>query len=343
MPSVRHSNGILTFFDYTDADVVKLRSFAREHCKYLVYGKEVCITTGRPHIHAVFQLKQQKPITLSQKILHPKVCDLKFPLRALDPESAHFAPKYAKKGSQSHEEWAEHGSDGDAFGLFYEGEEFGEWVGNGQRVDITKLMEGVKQARNWRELLENTEISDTVMRNLNYTKELFAKKRPHAMSWAELTGLDDAEPREWQQELLNMVTVPCTNNRKIYSFVDPVGGAGKSILCNYLIRNHGAIVLSGKATDMFCAYDMEPIIIIDCPRDAMEYFNYGAIEKLKDGVLFSAKYQSQMKVRDFPAHVIIFSNIELDTTKWSRDRLETKWLSRDDVGLQARMFDQFGE
>jgi hypothetical protein len=337
MPSTRHSNGILTFFDYTEEDIDKLRAFAQQHCKYLVYGKEVCITTGRPHVHAVFQLKQQKPISLSQKLLHPKVCDLKFPLRALNPESAHFAPNYAKKGSQSHEEWEQLGSDGPAFGLYYSGEEFGEWVGSGQRTDIAKLQQGINEARNWKEVLDNAEISDTVCRHLNYAKELFAKKRPHQMSWAELTGLDDAEPREWQQDVLNMVTRPCTDNRKIYSFVDPVGGAGKSILCNFLIRNHGAIVLSGKGTDMFCAYDMEPIIIIDCPRDSMEYFNYGAIEKLKDGVFFSAKYNSQMKVRDYPAHVLIFSNIELDATKWSRDRMVVKWLSE-----PADMTDQFG-
>ena len=108
--------------------------------------------------------------------------------------------------------------------------------------------------------------------------------------------------------------------------MDYKGAAGKSRLSEYLIRNHGAVVLSGKSADMLHGYDNQAIVIIDCPREAVEYFNYGCVETIKDGVYFTGKYTSRMVVRDKPCHVLVFTNVDLDMTKWSADRYVVKYV-----------------
>jgi len=62
------------------------------------------------------------------------------------------------------------------------------------------------------------------------------------------------------------------------------------------------------------------IIIIDIPRSYdIGYLNYTAIEKLKDGLFFSGKYESLTKMFDSP-HVICMANFPPDLTQLSVDR-----------------------
>ena len=84
---------------------------------------------------------------------------------------------------------------------------------------------------------------------------------------------------------------------------------------------------------MFYAYDMQKIVLVDIPRSTKdEYINYGAIEKLKDGVFFCGKYTSAMKIRNKNAHVVVFSNHEPEPGKWTSDRLFMIRLSEPPVG-----------
>lgn len=322
-------NGLATFHNYSEADVDDVRAFA-ERCRYLVYGKEVCPTTGTPHIHVVFQLKQQGSITgVHQMLTSGNVVDLKFPLRAVDPNHKHFAPEYAKKGTQSHAEWEQDGKDGLHHGDDYDGEEFGEFAPERSRTDLDK--KAIQAHPNWRSVVNDDELTGTIQRNLNWAKEVFAAKKPKPM--------ENFVPRPWQADLLAKLDQP-PDDRTILWIYDPKGAAGKTTLSNYLVRNKGATILAGKAVDMFYAYDMEPIVIVDIPRaDNMEYLNYGAIEKLKDGVFFSGKYSSGLKTRDHNAHVLVFSNHEPDRTKWTDDRLEMVSLSEPEMPAFSTQFE----
>lgn len=77
----------------------------------------------------------------------------------------------------------------------------------------------------------------------------------------------------------------------------------------------------GKATDLCHAYNGQPICIFDYVRDAKEYVGYGVIEQLKNGILFSPKYESGLKRFDIP-HVFIFANFLLEDGKFSADRIK---------------------
>lgn len=129
------------------------------------------------------------------------------------------------------------------------------------------------------------------------------------------------EPYGWQLEIIDILKNK-PDKRKIYWYWEPNGNMGKTTLCKYLVVKEGALILSGKSTDMFHALSKsknKKLIIIDCPRSMTDYLNYGAIEQIKNGLVFSGKYEGCQLVFNTP-HIIIFSNEEPDTSKMSNDR-----------------------
>lgn len=309
-PQVRAA--LLTLHDYEESDLDKIRAFA-ENCKYLGFCKEVCPTTDRPHVHVVLQHKRQVAASVLHKLCAPKVIDAKFPLRCTDPTNKHFVCDYLKKGTQSKAEWKLDGSAGQHYGDDAVFEEFGEFVPDGHRSDLDEARRVIQDAPNFRTVLNDTTITDTVAKNMTWARAVFDAKKPKP--------IENFQPRPWQAALLERLAEP-PDDRTIIWVYDPLGAAGKTTLSNYLVRNHGATILAGKAQDMFYAYDMEKIVIVDLPRSTKdEFINYGAIEKLKDGIFFSGKYASALKCRDFNAHVIVFSNHEPEADKWTADRV----------------------
>lgn len=116
-------------------------------------------------------------------------------------------------------------------------------------------------------------------------------------------------------------------DRIVNWYWEHIGNWGKSVLCNYLIDQKGALVLAGAGKDAihgFFSYVMEngkvpPIIVFDIPRSNDGHVSYNAIEQIKNGCIFNAKYEAGMLRFDKP-HVIVFANEEPDVKKLSRDR-----------------------
>ena len=120
------------------------------------------------------------------------------------------------------------------------------------------------------------------------------------------------EPYGWQLEVMDIISKPCEKDcRKIYWFYETVGGMGKSTLCKYLVVKQDALMLTGKSGDMFNMLLKYPnkrkLILIDCPRSQQDFVNYGAIEQIKNGLIFSGKYEGGQVVFNRP-HVIVFAN-----------------------------------
>ncbi len=105
--------------------------------------------------------------------------------------------------------------------------------------------------------------------------------------------------------------------RKIFWFWEPDGNWGKTLCCNYMVDNMHATVLAGKRRDMFCGLisviekqeECPPIVLVDIPRSSLGYVDYSGLEKVKDGCIFSTKYESGM-VRFNRPHIICFANQE---------------------------------
>jgi hypothetical protein len=130
-------------------------------------------------------------------------------------------------------------------------------------------------------------------------------------------------PKAWQQKLLDRLKDEL-EDRKIIWVWDSVGNKGKSRLARHLVSEHGAVILDGKVADMAFAYKSEPIVIFDIARTQSEASThlYSFAERLKNGILFSSKYESGQKIFK-PPHVIFFSNMPYpDEGTWSADRKE---------------------
>jgi hypothetical protein len=135
-------------------------------------------------------------------------------------------------------------------------------------------------------------------------------------------ALDVEKPRGWQLQVLDIVkTIP--DERTIHWFWEPKGNVGKSTLCKYLAVKMNALMLTGKRADMFHMLAKYPkkripkIFCVDCPSSMQDYIDYGAIEQIKNGLVFSN--EGTLLVFNCP-HVIVFSNSEPDRETMSADR-----------------------
>lgn len=134
--------------------------------------------------------------------------------------------------------------------------------------------------------------------------------------------------KDWQQDIINIINGP-VDKRKVYWFWEPVGNTGKSFIAKYLALKYDAIIATGKTNDIFNQVkkwieENEEIIqlpptIIDNPRSDYGHINYSAIEQLKNGFMYSGKYEGG-KITGLGPHIIIFANDKPDMDQLSHDR-----------------------
>lgn len=155
-------------------------------------------------------------------------------------------------------------------------------------------------------------------------------KMPNGKRW--VYGIDIPEPLEynepygWQLDIMDIIKEK-PNDRTIHWIWEEKGGVGKSKLCKYLGIKHNALMVSGKSSDIYHALTAFPekrkLILVDVPRSTQDYINYGAIEQVKNGFVFSGKYESTQLIFNCP-HVIVFANEEPDYRKISEDRWDVR-------------------
>ena len=141
--------------------------------------------------------------------------------------------------------------------------------------------------------------------------------------------LRDGDLRPWQTALYERLQGQA-DDRSVEFFVDRDGGFGKSWFCGYAYsRIELAQLLGpGKRDDLAHAVDCRSrVFLFNIPRGQIEYLNYGLLEMLKDRMVLSPKYESQMKILHHVPHVVVFTNEEPDMTKMSEDRYRIEYLS----------------
>ena len=137
--------------------------------------------------------------------------------------------------------------------------------------------------------------------------------------------VEDHEFFPWQQEVIEYLRQPA-NDREILFVVDPKGGKGKTWFAKKFTQQNPDDVQymePGKKADM--AYMLNPNIkclFLNISRsfdeDARKYL-YSFLESVKDGMVFSPKYESRMKLLG-KVHVVVMMNEMPDKTKLSSDR-----------------------
>lgn len=130
--------------------------------------------------------------------------------------------------------------------------------------------------------------------------------------------------RPWQQHLWDKVDVDMPiDPRSIIWVWERTGNVGKTWFAERLVRNRGAQKFTGgKTADVAHALTGDaPIVIFDFSRTQEEHVNYGVMEDIKNGMIFSPKYQSLCKVFTKP-HLIVFANFPCPEGKFSADRMD---------------------
>jgi len=318
--TTRVRNQCFTLFNYTEDDILSFKTFAEEKCKYLVIGFEVCPDTQKQHLQCAVVFNNPTSLSSLQKVTpgHQHHAGI---IKALYGPNNAF--DYCKKGEQPHDEWTKYGIKGPNFGDKAKVEEWGTQPSNeksGSRTDLEDARTVIQAHDSWHDVLNDPNLTRVVSEKLHWCAAVFGAKPLQPMTWSEITNGKSDEPNLFQASIIAKLDAP-PDDRSINWVYDPQGGSGKSILTKYLLHNRGAFYASGKMQDIFCLYQNERIILLDLPRSTDgDFINYGAIEKLKDGIIFSGKYQPTLKSRPHQAHVFIFSNALPDMTKWTKDR-----------------------
>lgn len=138
--------------------------------------------------------------------------------------------------------------------------------------------------------------------------------------------------KKWQQYLID-VCDRGDNDRKVYWFYDITGNTGKSFLAKYLFCKYNCCIGTGKKNDVFnqvLTYIKEnecdpELIICDIPREDYDFFNYGALEQLKNGLCYSGKYEGGVVLLEKLPIIICFANTTPKMDAFSQDR----WVIRD--------------
>lgn len=135
--------------------------------------------------------------------------------------------------------------------------------------------------------------------------------------------------KSWQLDI--MIELKKTPHpRQIHWIYETVGNVGKSYLAKYLSATiKGCLNVEGKKADIYHEIAKyidagrnlvgPKIILVDIPREAMDYFNYGCIEKIKNGHLLSGKFDGAQLLFPHP-HIVCFANELPDISKMSKDR-----------------------
>lgn len=127
----------------------------------------------------------------------------------------------------------------------------------------------------------------------------------------EAPAPEEPELRPWQLDLDNdLAGLP--DDRAIKFVIDPDGGKGKSFFVKYFLKKHrdrAQFLSIGKRDDLaHVVKENTRVFLVDVPRGQMEYLRQEVLEQLKNGIVFSPKYDSRTKYLYHTPHVVVFAN-----------------------------------
>lgn len=284
-----------TLNNYTADDVARLSAPIAE-VEYMVFGKEVG-ESGTPHLQGTICFQTRKRMLQVKALIghNPHLEVVKYLEQSIE---------YCKKDGDFRETGIQPS------------------LKKGQRSDLEDFKRTVKDEK-------VTEMS--ILRELH--SEVCARYPRFVTDYVDQHKEKFRVPphlmRPWQQTLFHRLELP-PSPREIIFVVDKTGNQGKSWLCRYYcdLHDNGQIIVPGKKADMaYVVRENARVFFIDCPRSKQgEYIQYDFLEELKNGYIFSPKYESRIKRFGTP-HVVVFMNETPDMSKLSRDRYSITNLS----------------
>lgn len=149
--------------------------------------------------------------------------------------------------------------------------------------------------------------------------------------------------RKWQAQLMGEMDAHGPDDRSVFWVMDAKGGSGKTWFTKYMYKidpTGTAWLQNGKTHDLIKIIADQAInlklVMFDLCRSNEERINWDAIERIKNGMIMSTKYEVESIIIDSPA-VVCFANFEPELKRLSLDRwrvyeIRDHELYRRDVG-----------
>lgn len=293
----RTKNWCFTLNNYTQNDIDKIDKLRDERGVYVIYGKEVG-ESGTPHLQGFVSFPSRKRLTYVKN----KIGQAHFSMARMIDNSIEYCKKegdYVEFGIRPHDNKK-----------------------SGKRNDLESFKEDVKSGiHDLKTLREKHSI--VCARYEKFVSQYIRDNQPSYQV--------PAHPlKPWQEELNRTLNGPI-NPREIIFLVDRVGNAGKTWYFRYYEQNHPdttQIILPGKKADMaYVLRETNRVVLFDCPKSKQgDYIQYDFLEEVKNGNVFSGKYECKEK-RFPPPHVVVAMNEEPNRELLSEDRYTVITLS----------------
>lgn len=296
----RSSNWVFTLNNYLDDEISQIDSLFRdEKAVYLCYQKETAPTTGTPHLQGYISCPGRVRLSGLKKLLGPRASCL------LANGSPSACRTYCSKKESS------------VPGSF---KEFGVLPEDpkklqGKRNDFAPFLEAVagglrckRQAR--------IDFPQLVAKYPRWCYDILSDQREIQVESHEL--------HEWQKDLEKCLLEEPTD-REIIFIVDKEGCQGKTWFAKHYCNVHedAQFMEPGKKADMaYALQDNLRVLFLNVTRStdpASQNYLYSFMESVKDGMVFSPKYESRMKYFG-NVHVVVMMNEEPNQSLLSKDR-----------------------
>lgn len=281
-----------TMNNYKEEDIERIDRLRSDRGVYVIYGKEVG-ESGTPHLQGFVSFPTRKRLTYVVKVIG----------------QAHFT--MARRVDNSIEYCKKEGNV----------TEFGERPvvreNAGRRNDLEAFKQDVKEGiYDMKQLREKH--SAVCARYERFVQSYIRDNKPEIL-------VDNHPLRPWQQNLNRQLNGP-VDKRKITFLVDPVGNSGKTWFFRYYEQNHPEttqIIIPGKKVDMaYILKDSNRVVFFDCPKSKQgDFIQYDFLEEVKNGNVFSPKYECKEKRFQTP-HVVVAMNEYPNESLLSSDRYD---------------------
>lgn len=312
MPSSRFYNYCYTLNNYTEDDLARIESASKcTWFRYTIFGKEVG-EQGTPHLQGYLQLSKQVTMKWLKKNFsakaHWEVA------RGSLADNTHYTSKDAnvtEYGTPKEESASKRGQ-----AAWHDiNATIKQLVDQGEDYDIIYL--ALRDKYPGMTAAFDKAISKWINNDIDKRKEKDI-----------VSGLQNAVLREWQQVCLDQLEHQ--SNRHVLWVYDKDGNTGKTFLAKYIrFVKKGFYMENAKKCDIALAWAGQELVVANLTRDKEDITNYSVFESLKDGLIFSGKYQSALKFTEKNVKIAVMANWLPVISKLSLDRWQIMVLQND--------------
>lgn len=281
---------IFTLNNYNSDNI---KSLSQMEAQYILYGKETAPTTGTQHLQGYIYYKLQ---TTTEAVIK------RFNKLNMKPHI-----EIARGTIDQNYDYCTKGGDYTEQGTKPKNREAqSKQLAQNVMLDYPALFESGLSLKDV--IKQNVGLYARYGKNIETMYNMFKPKQ----------GTSLQQLRPWQNELTDILEKD-TSDRTIHWVYDPIGNNGKSKLASHLVMQSEYIRLTnGKTADIAHSWNGENVVF-DYSRSQEELINYGILEDVKNGSVFSPKYDSKCKSFKSPK-VCCMSNFLPDVGKMSQDR-----------------------